>query len=330
MTINALKSLPLVRSKWIAFLLLVILIALMMGPKNSFGPNLPINREEVPTELLKLEKWLAQQEASVPHLRPQTAKEVVWGTGKPIKTKWSVVYIHGFSASKLETAPLTAVVAKSLGANVFYTRLTGHGQGAAELGEASVQAWLADVNEAVDIGQLIGERVLVISCSTVSTLATWFATSSRGSDVYAHVFVSPNFGPKDKRAELINWPWGHQLAFAIQGPTRGEASKDPKQNMGWTTVYPTQALFPMMALTKHVRDSDLSKFKQPVLVFYSQDDQVVEPEQIKRAFAALGSSEKRLVKVDYSVSTNQHVLVGDVFDPNAVGAMSQEILSWLH
>ena len=57
---------------------------------------------------------------------------------------------------------------------------------------------------------------------------------------------------------------------------------------------------------------------------------MVEPEQIKIAFAALGSSEKRLVKVDYSVSTNQHVLVGDVFDPNAVGAMSQEILSWLH
>ncbi len=326
---DLLKSSPLTRYKWLALFLLVISSVVLLGPRNSFGPNEPIRTTDVPKDLLKLDAWLAHQEASVPNLRPGTAKEVVWAMGKPLKTKWSVVYIHGFSASKLETAPLTEEVGKSLGANVFYTRLSGHGQGAAELGDANVQAWLSDINEAVDIGKLIGEQVLVISCSTGSTLATWFAVSNRASDVFAHVFISPNFGPKDKRAELINGPWGHQLAFAIQGPSRGEVSQDPRQNIGWTTVYPTQALFPMMALTKQVRESDLSKFKEPVLVFYSQADQVVEPDKIKTAFEAFGSSRKKLVKVDYSLSSNQHVLAGTVFDPNAVAPMVQEISNWL-
>jgi esterase/lipase len=330
MKIDALKLLRTNPYKWLAFLFLVVALGLILGPKNSFGPNVPSRIPGVPTDLQKLDEWLAQQEASVPHLRSETAKEVVWASGRPIKTKWSVVYIHGFSASKLETAPLSAEVGKALGANVFYTRLSGHGQSGLELGEASVQDWLADIYEAVDIGKLIGEQVLVISCSTGSTLATWFAVSDRASDVYAHVFISPNFGPKDKRAEMINWPWGHQLAFAIQGPTRGELSKDPRQNMGWTTVYPTEALFPMMALTKEVRESELSKFKQPVLVFFSQDDQVVEPEEIKTAFNAFGSSSKKLVKVDYSLSTNQHVLAGNVYDPNAVAPMVKEISNWLH
>jgi len=330
MKIGALKLLRSTPYKWLAFLVLVVALGLVLGPKNSFGPNVPSRMTDVPADLPKLDSWIAQQEARVPHLRPETAKEVVWATGKPIKTQWSVVYIHGFSASKLETDPLSVELGKALGANVFYTRLSGHGQSGLELGEASVQDWLADMNEAVEVGKRIGNRVLVISCSTGSTLATWFAVSSRASDVFAHVFISPNFGPKDKRAELINLPWGHQLAFAIQGPTRGEVSKDPRQNMGWTTVYPTQALFPMMALTKQVRESELSKFKQPVLVFYSQDDQVVEPEEIKAAFNAFGSSRKKLVKVDFSLSSNQHVLAGNVFDPTAVAPMVQEILNWLN
>lgn len=318
------------RFNWPIVSLMTIAAICCLGPVNSLGPNVASPRAQVPKDLFQLDRWLAQREAKVAHLRELTAKEVVWANKKPQQTPWSVVYIHGFSASKLETAPLTLQVAQALGANVFYTRLDGHGQGSSELGQATPQNWFADINEAIEIGKLLGQKVVVISCSTGSTLATWFALSERAKDVFAHVFISPNFGPKDKRAEMINWPWGHQLAFAIEGPNRGELSRDNRQNIGWTMVYPTQALFPMMALTKQVRESDLSTFKQPVLIFYSQSDQVVDPELIKSSFEAMGSSRKKLVKVDYSQSENQHVLAGDIFDPNAVPPMVHEIVSWLN
>jgi len=188
---------------------------------------------------------------------------------------------------------------------------------------------MADINEAIKIGSTIGDKVLVVSCSTGSTLATWFGLTPNAQQAYAHVFISPNFGPKDKRAEMINWPWGQQIAYAVQGESRGVRSEDPKLNLGWTTVYPTKALFPMMALTQKVRDSDLTRFKQPVLVFYSEQDQVVDPEMIKWSFASMASATKQLFKVEDSESENQHVLVGELYAPKSVQPMVKHIVKWL-
>ena len=321
---------PFSKLKAIISLLILLAFVMALGPQNSMGPELPTPRAAHVKDPLDLEAWLKSSEARVAHLRVGTEKEIVWASAHHTRTAWSLVYIHGFSATKLETAPLSSELAKALHANAFYTRLTGHGQGSADLGQARVQDWMADVNEAVAIGHQLGDRVLVISCSTGSTLATWFGMTEHAKDVAAHVFISPNFGPKDKRAEMINWPWGQQIAFAIQGPSRGQLSVDPRQNQAWTTVYPTQALFPMMALTRKVRDSDLSQFKQPVLVFYSEKDQVVDPALIQQAFKALGSKTKELFQVVDSDSENQHVLVGDIYAPRSVKPMVEHIESWIN
>jgi len=313
------------------FLALAIAIGVFisLGPKNSFGPETPTVRPASPGQLSELDSWLAHEESRVDHLRQGTEKEIVWFSTRHEKTPWSVVYIHGFSASKLETAPLSTKLASALHANAFYTRLTGHGQASTELGNARVQDWMADINEAMEIGSTIGDKVLVVSCSTGSTLATWFGLSPNAQQAYAHVFISPNFGPKDKRAEMINWPWGQQIAYAVQGESRGVRSDDPKRNLGWTNVYPTKALFPMMALTLRVRDSNLSQFKQPVLVFYSEQDQVVDPEMIKHAFASMANVSNQLYRVDDSESDNQHVLVGDIYAPKSVEPMVNHIVKWL-
>jgi hypothetical protein len=82
---------------------------------------------------------------------------------------------------------------------------------------------MADAVEALRIGRVLGDRVLLVSCSTGSTLATWLGSSPWGRELDAHVFLSPNFGPKDWRAELLNWPWGRQLALALEGESRSWA-----------------------------------------------------------------------------------------------------------
>jgi hypothetical protein len=43
------------------------------------------------------------------------------------RTEWVVVALHGFSATRQETAPLAEIVASRLGANLFEARLAGHG-----------------------------------------------------------------------------------------------------------------------------------------------------------------------------------------------------------
>jgi esterase/lipase len=315
-----------VRLAWGA---LVLLLLVVLGPRNVFGPEAPAPRVAPPANLLELDGWLAHSEAAYPDIRPGTAKGVVWHGAVGQRTPWAVVYLHGFSSSRLELSPLPDLVARHLGANQFYTRLVGNGRTGAAMGEATVQDWLADAVEAVRIGRQLGHKVLVIGTSTGGTLGTWLAMRPEGDGVSAYVLVSPNFGPKDKRSELINGPWGQQLALALEGEMRGEVSADPQEAQGWTGRYATRALFPMMALVERVRESELSRFKTPVLVLYSQRDQTVDPAEIEAAFARIGSSNKTLEAVTYSESVGQHILAGDIRAPKATAPMVERINRWL-
>jgi esterase/lipase len=299
-----------------------------LGPTNAFGPDQPSPRAQPPAELVQIDAWLASQEAAHPDIRPGLAKGVVWHALPGQRTPWAVVYLHGFTASRLETAPLAEQVAAQLGANLFQTRLTGHGRTPAAMAEASVQDWLADGLEALRIGRALGEQVLVIGVSTGATLATWLAQQPEGRDGVTYAFISPNFGPKNKSSELINRPWGRELALALEGEMRGQPSEDARENHAWTQRYPTQALFPMMALVKRVRESDLSGVSAPVLMLYAEGDQTVDPAEIKALFPRLGSARKALEVVDYSESRGQHVLAGDIRAPGATQRMARRLVDW--
>lgn len=310
------------------FGMVLALAVFFLGPTNSFGPDQPAEREMPPASADQLDAWLAVQESRFTDIRPGLQRQVVWNDVPGQRTPWSVVYIHGFTASRLETAPLAEEVARRLGANLYHTRLSGHGRSSDAMGEATVQDWLADTTEALAMGQRLGERVLIIGVSTGATLGTWLANRPEGQAVAGYVFISPNYGPKDKKAELINQPWGMKLALHLEGETRGRPSDQDAENLAWTQVYPTRALFPMMALVKRVRESDLSGFTSPLLVLYSEGDQTVDPQEIRALFPRIAATNKTLEVVDYSEARGQHVLAGDIRAPQATGRMVQRITDW--
>ena len=309
--------------------LLLALALYLAGPRNDFGPDVPTPRTQPPAELSALDGWLQRSEAAYPDLRPGVAKGVVWHETPGQRTEWAVVNLHGFTASRLETAPLAETVAQHLGANLFQARLAGHGRSSQAMGEFTVQDWLADAVEAAHIGGMLGDKVLVMGVSSGATLATWLTLRPEGQGAVAYVFISPNYGPKNKRAELINTPWGQQVALLQEGGMRGQPSADPREAQAWTHRHPTRALFPMMALVKHVRESDLSRFTQPVLILYSEHDQTVDPAETKQVFARLGSQAKTLEAVTYSESAGQHVLAGDIRAPRATAPMARRIADWV-
>lgn len=302
----------------------------LLGPRNDWGPAVAASRDLPPDSATQVEAWVQAQEAQWRDIKPNNAKGIVWAQAPGQRTEWAVVYVHGFSASRLETAPLTERVSTALGANSYYARLTGHGrQSPQAMAEASPQDWMADVLEAAKIGQTLGEKVLMISCSTGGTLATWLGTTNMGKLVDAHAMISPNFGPKDARAEIINQPWGTVIAKWIQGPTRSWTPKTEAEANAWTSSYPTEALFPMMALVQQVRESDLSSFKTPALILLSEQDKTVEPAQTKAAFARLGSAQKQLNVVNDSTAVGQHVLAGAITAPESVAPMAEAIVRWV-
>ncbi len=277
-----------------------------------------------------LDKYLIQKESRFKDIVPGTEKKIFWADPKKKdKTEYSIIYLHGFSATRRETAPLSNMLAKKLQANLFYTRLTGHGRDGSALAEATVNNWLNDTIEAVTIGRLLGKRIIVIGTSTGATLATWLADYDRREDIAAFILISPNFGPKNPASEILNWPWAEYFVPLFLGKNISWESDNEKQMKYWTTSYPTISLLPMMGLIRLVTESDLNSISQPFLFIFSPEDKIVDPKKTEEIYGTLGSGNKQKYYVIKTGDPNNHVIAGDILSPENNDLIVQVIFEFV-
>jgi len=304
---------------------------LLLATVALAGPRARVDGAVRPVSVPRdVDAWLRASEDSVPDIRPGDRKAVVWAGAPGAVTDVAVVYLHGFSADRHEIDPVPEEVARALGANVFFTRLTGHGRDGPAMAEATADDWLQDTEEAMAVGRRIGRRVVLIGTSTGGTLATWAAAQGGWrDDLLAVILVSPNFGVRDPRARMLLWPWGGLLARLVVGGERCFTPANPAQARHWTTCYPTRALLPMMALVAYVRRLDPRRIEAPLLLLYSHDDDVVDPVRTERLFARLGSSRKRMEAVEGSPEGDHHVLAGDILSPGYTTQVLGLVLDFL-
>ena len=157
-------------------LTLAVVIA-MLAVVFAVGPRVSVDQTLRPVVLPEdLDGYLARSEARFADLRPGVEKTIIWADSSKAKTPIALVYLHGFSATRQETRPLCDTLAARLGANLFYTRLRGHGRSDDAMAEASANDWLNDSYEALAIGRRLGERVVLVGTSTGATPAAWLAT----------------------------------------------------------------------------------------------------------------------------------------------------------
>lgn len=276
------------------------------------------------------EAWLAGREAQVPGLRDGLRKEIVWAyPASRAKTPLAIVYIHGFSASQREIRPVPDLVAQALGANLFYTRLTGHGGTSASMAEASVNAWINDYAEAVAVGKRLGERVVVIAASTGASIATWAATRPEFRDgIAALVLISPNYGVQATGASLLAGPWGARIARLVVGAERGFEPVNELHARYWTYRYPIEATLPMAAIVDMAAAAPVETIATPALFILSDKDGVVRPADT-RALAARWGAPHRLVAVESSDDPVNHVIAGDVLSPANNTMVTRTIVDWI-
>ncbi len=311
-------------------LLAIVLIGVAV---YLFGPRERVDREVAfKAEYLggNLDEWLAEQEAEVPNLRPEAAKRIHWAGEVGAVTPLSIVYLHGFSASAEEIRPVPDKVAEALGANLFFTRLAGHGRDGDAMAEATAGDWIEDMAEALAIGRRLGERVLVIATSTGGTLAALAATDpDLSQDLAGIVMVSPNFGVQNPQADLLNLPLARYWVPLLAGAERGFEPLNDAHAAYWTTRYPTTATLPMMALVKHVDGLDMSTAKVPALFLYSEQDTVVSPEKTAEAMAAWGGpTESSLRVMEPEDDPGAHVIAGDSLSPGQTEETARIIADW--
>ena len=271
-----------------------------------------------------LDRWLAERESRSPDLIPGTEKVIIWNDKADEKTPLALVYIHGFSATRREIAPTLDIVADQLGANLFYTRLTGHGRGAEAMADATIEKWKTDVAEALEIGKRLGDRVIVAATSTGAPLAAWLATEY--SEISAVVLISANFQPANKMTNIILWPGGRIITRIAVGKRYSFEPQNADHARYWTTSYPPKALLPMMQACRLGIRSPLEHINAPVLFLYTEDDDVVDLEALKKAYERVGSEKKQLIQVR---EATDHVMAGDIISPQATGIVVSHIVSFI-
>jgi esterase/lipase len=303
---------------------LLLLVIFTLGP----SVNLDIHPKtlSLPADL---DSYLKESEAAFSDIIPNTEKHIQWAHEDRQATELAFVYLHGFSASRQEISPVTENLAKDLGANLFQTRLTGHGRGYQPMGETSVDLWANDALEAIQIGRAIGRQVIVIGTSTGGTLATWLALQTDANKPDALILISPNFAPNAPGSQMLTWPWGKQIAELVLGKERHFEARHPLQKIYWSTGYPTVSLLPMMGLVNLVNESELETIDIPVLTIYSPNDGVVSPAKTEAALARFGSKINEVMQVTNSTDKNEHVIAGDILSPITNKAISKRIKTFL-
>ncbi len=276
-----------------------------------------------------IDEWLAVSESSFPDIRPGLAKEIIWADpADKGRTALAVVYIHGFSASKGEVRPLPDLVAKALGANLFYTRLAGHGRSGDAMAEASVEDWHKDMLEALDIAAQLGDRTVIIATSTGAALATWaLSQPTLATRVAGTVFLAPNFRVRGRGAFLLTAPLASLSARLILGRRRSFTPLNALHASYWTTEYPVSALLPMAVLVAQARALPFGNIRVPVLFIRSPADRVVDATQTD-AVAARWGGPATILDPGNVDDPHGHVIAGDALSPSTTNRIAEDTLNW--
>ncbi len=309
----------------------LVLLAIGIGAAFTFGPRTVVDTKITfdPAAIGQdASAYLAREEAKIADIRPGLQKQIIWADpATKAKTPLAILYIHGFSASLGEVRPLPDLVAKNLGANLFYTRLDGHGRAFDAMGAITVNHWLNDIAEAIAIGQMIGKKVVVISTSTGGSIVTWALNEPSLKDkITASVFISPNYGVQADGAFLLTMPFAKEMAHQIVGPRRSFVPENAIHKAYSSYDYPVEALLPMAEMVKLANAVPVQSIKIPALFLISPKDPVVVPELTRDVAKRWGGAAKL---VEVGDTGDAHVLAGDGLSPARTRPLADDISAWI-
>lgn len=329
---------------FMGFLAGILVIVAILFIVYRMPPRLDLEREAAhaaghgpnDTSLDKLglddiDAYLSASEFRFSGLRKGLGRQVIWADPQlRAKTAVSVIYIHGFSASSGELRPLPDLVARALGANLYYARLAGHGLDDADaLGQATLVDWTADMAEALAIGRLLGDKVVVISTSTGSSLVTWaLARPALARDIAATVFISPNYGLHAFGSFLLTGPFAGPLAHLLIGARRGFEPISEMNAFNWTSDYPVEALIPMAQAVRLAQHTRVEAIAVPALFVYSPMDKVVSAKATDAVAARWGGAHATF-DPGPNGDANSHVIAGDSYSPQTTQPVADHIIAWL-
>ncbi|MDZ7716237.1 MAG: hypothetical protein U5J95_08515 [Balneolaceae bacterium] len=268
-----------------------------------------------PTKLHELDSWIAKKEDSVEFLKPEAKASVNWADlNNKSKTSFSILYLHGFKASKGEGDPVHKEVAQTLGLNLFLSRIYKHGLNNPDaFRNLESKDLTSSAEEALQIAKKLGNKVIIMGTSTGASLGLYLASKKENRDIIAALLLySPLIKFYGVQNLLLSKKVGRSfLKFFTPRDYRLKSQNQTEdQEKIWYSTYHIDGAF---ALGRFVEDNmkkeTFEKVSCPVFTAYYyknifNQDKVVSVKAIKKMHEQLGTdpNQKELLKLPHADS----------------------------
>jgi esterase/lipase len=291
--------------------LAILLLVYFLGP-NPKTPNYSTTLPRIPSTD-SIDDYVALIEGKH-KIKTDNEARVVWANDTVhAKTTYAIVYLHGFSASQEEGDPVHRNLARQFGANLYLSRLSGHGIDTSDalLHMTATSLW-ETAKEAYAIGKQLGDKVILMGTSTGGTLALQLAAAY--PDIAGLILLSPNIAINDPNAWITNNPWGLQIARLVKGGKMNIIpNKTDEYKKYWNQAYRLEAVTELQELLEtSMTKSSFQKIHQPLLTLYyykneKEQDPVVKVSEMKKMFETISTPAglKRMVAIP---NAGSHVL----------------------
>jgi pimeloyl-ACP methyl ester carboxylesterase len=314
------------RTLKIAGIVMLLLVGFYcLGPhphKANLNPNLPII--DAKTNL----DSLVHAGESVHKLKANNEAKIVWADSSHKQTEYAIVYLHGFSASQMEGAPVHENIAKLFHCNLYLARLAEHGIDTTEdLQNLTAENYWESAKWAYAIGKQLGKKVILMSTSTGGTLS--LALAAYYPEIAGLIMYSPNIEINNPAAFLLNDPWGLQIARFVKGGNYANvAFKNNEYPKYWNTHYRLESTIALQNLLEATMTSDnFTKVHQPVLALYyykdeMHQDNVVKVSAIQKMLTQI-STPNELKKGVAIPNAGSHVLASPIVSKDIVSVEAE-------
>jgi esterase/lipase len=304
--------------RFLAFVVLLVVVVYMMGPKP---PQVMLSKDmpSISASIGNIENYAEKNDEGLT-LKPDNESRIIWANDSvKERTGYSLLYLHGFSASWYEGYPANMEFAKYFGCNAYFPRLASHG---IETEDALIdmtpdRLW-ESAKEALMVARIIGKKVIIMSTSTGGTLALKLA-SDFPEYVDGLILYSPNIRINNNAAFLLSKPWGLQIGRKETGGTHRVVNDDfdSKVCQYWNCKYRVEAIVFLQQLVDETMIKQTFKnVNEPVFLGYyykdeTHQDDVVKVDAMLKMFDNLGTSSELKVKTAFP-EAGDHVIASEI------------------
>ena len=279
--------------KIILGIIILLLVTYFMGPRM---PKTELNRQ-LPVISGNIAEYVAHLETA-DKVRPGNEAKIIWANDSAhSQTEYVLLYLHGFSASRMEGFPVNEDFPKRYGCNAYLARLASHGLVTDNpLIDMTPYRLYESAKQALVIASQLGQKVIIMGTSTGGTLALQLAADFP-KKVYGLILYSPNVRIKQKASVLLSKPWGLQIARLNFGGNFRVSKDDPNSvaYKYWYNSYRVEGtVYLQQLLDETMKNEVFEKIKCPIFMgYYYKDeqhqDQTVEVKACLQMFEKVGT-----------------------------------------